>query len=1629
MKPKTPSACLLLAVAWALVACAGGSPGALVPTGDAAAAGGHVTDAAAGGADAAAVQCESDCDMAGATTCLAPGFRTCEDQGDGCLKWSPVAPCAPGESCIDGTCANCQNDCTLGAKSCGPERGVRTCVPDADDDACLEWSAETPCGEGETCSDGLCTSAAECTNECEKPGDVQCDGDAVSTCGTRPDDPCLHWGASVPCGEGESCTSGVCAPVSTCEDECQVGVVQCDAGGLPQICDNVDADSCLEWAAAAPCGDGTECQDGICVASCVDACADGAVRCGEAGVEACRRPVAGGCLDWWVGAPCPDGTECQEGACVPTCVDACLPGDVRCTVDGPQICGPAQNPDAVGTCADWLPAVPCDAGFICADGACVPACVDACAADATRCVAGGLETCAPRADAPCLDWSVPLACPDGQLCESGACVAACADECAAGGTRCVPGGVETCGRADAVACLTWGAPVACQAGQVCSNGRCAETCVDECPLGAAQCSGNGVQTCGNFDLDPCAEWGPESACPAGQVCSSGACTATCNDECADGSAECAGNGVRRCGQFDPDACLEWGPIAPCPATQGCSRGVCSSLCSDECAVGATRCGGAGVQICGQYDDDACTDWGPGVPCAAGEVCAGGVCSARCADECAAGAARCDGNGVSLCGQYDADACLEWSAASPCAGGEICADGVCQAPVSHCVADANCPQGQICSVGRCVTPRACIVNSNCPAGETCDPAAGVCRRNTPSGIGFPCAGDGDCGAGQQCADVALGGYCTQVCSAASPCPTGATCYAVDPNTPDQGICIQDCASAGDCAPQQTCVPTAGPLGGACVLAACTVDADCPADQLGSYVCQAGQCVPSLSCDPATGVGCDGGRACWSRNNLGFCLGPCNVLPGIVAPACGANQTCVPQAVDGSGFCALPGIAGEGSPCVESLTCGPGLACYNDGVGNSTCRRVCDTAASTCIGGQTCLSLGDRLGICTAPCTSECNAGDSRCAGGGTSTCGQADADVCLEYTPAVACAAGQTCSDLSGACEPACAIDADCANAFIPTRCVAGACRIQSQCNPNTGVGCVGAATCHLAAAGTAYGVCLQDCDPLASACPVGQMCDLLAAGAYCHAPGPVPAGGACVSAVDCAAGLACLSDGAGGASCVRLCDATLPSDPRCDRTQACTALGIGPQLGACVTACQDDCVLGSSACTADGLGTQTCGNFDADACYEAGPVVACAAGTTCVAGPNLCEAPGSCAGRVLDAHGGCPSTIYEVKTTADLALVVTVQGVVTAVRLGPGGTVQDFVIQVSWLQGIYQGPENSGVWVFGGDTTLPAGTLEALAPGQIVTVTATTNDYLGERELKAVVALSIDGLGPLPVTIPVTPDQIATGGPLETVYEGALVEVDNTVVTDLAPVPGLGDRAPTNEFSVVGDLRVDDQLYLLSPFPGLGEAIPRLVGVVRHANGLSKLMPRNADDVTRAVVPPVSSGDLLISEIDYDQPGTDTAEFVEIVNNRAWPVSLLGVQLQAVDGATGLAYDTYNLSNVGVELAPHGLLVVGPPAVVSTLPAGVEFISVGNTPATTSNLFQNGPDAVRIVAGDGSVIDGVAYEGVVAGAGEGNPTRADPSNAAGSLSRCLESATPDTGDNAVDFVLLAPSPGVAQHCH
>jgi hypothetical protein len=172
---------------------------------------------------------------------------------------------------------------------------------------------------------------------------------------------------------------------------------------------------------------------------------------------------------------------------------------------------------------------------------------------------------------------------------------------------------------------------------------------------------------------------------------------------------------------------------------------------------------------------------------------------------------------------------------------------------------------------------------------------------------------------------------------------------------------------------------------------------------------------------------------------------------------------------------------------------------------------------------------------------------------------------------------------------------------------------------------------------------------------------------------------------------------------------------------------------------------------------------------------------------------------------------------------------------------------------------------------------------------------------------------------------------------------------------------------------------------------------------------------------------LVLNEVDYDQPGTDTAEFVEIYNAGTATASLDGLQVVLVNGATTPAapYATINLSGL---LGPGQFLVVGSDAVLASLPATARGVRLATS-------IQNGdPDGVALWDGTRrTLLDALSYGGAITMASIGGVTVSLVSGTATSARDSASSARSvcrfpdgtDTGDDAADWTLCAtPTAGL-----
>jgi len=207
--------------------------------------------------------CTDECAYANQKECLPVGsavaYRTCGNYDtDSCLEWSnpnycPATYTCSGGNCIPGTCTPAS--CSSLSKQCGtwPDRCGSTIT-------CGTCPTDQQCD-----NNGMCVTPGACSNDCSPVGARRCSGTtSYQVCGNYDTDSCLEWGNMTSCTYGQTCKDGMCSNIP-CSNECSVkGKVECygnycKAGSYNvncktyRVCDNYDADSCLEWSALKTC--------------------------------------------------------------------------------------------------------------------------------------------------------------------------------------------------------------------------------------------------------------------------------------------------------------------------------------------------------------------------------------------------------------------------------------------------------------------------------------------------------------------------------------------------------------------------------------------------------------------------------------------------------------------------------------------------------------------------------------------------------------------------------------------------------------------------------------------------------------------------------------------------------------------------------------------------------------------------------------------------------------------------------------------------------------------------------------------------------------------------------------------------------------------------------------------------------------------------------------------------------------------------------------------------------------------------------------------------------------------------------------------------------------------------------
>jgi predicted extracellular nuclease len=159
---------------------------------------------------------------------------------------------------------------------------------------------------------------------------------------------------------------------------------------------------------------------------------------------------------------------------------------------------------------------------------------------------------------------------------------------------------------------------------------------------------------------------------------------------------------------------------------------------------------------------------------------------------------------------------------------------------------------------------------------------------------------------------------------------------------------------------------------------------------------------------------------------------------------------------------------------------------------------------------------------------------------------------------------------------------------------------------------------------------------------------------------------------------------------------------------------------------------------------------------------------------------------------------------------------------------------------------------------------------------------------------------------------------------------------------------------------------------------------------------------------------IIINEIDYDQPGTDTAEFIELFNSGSSAISLNNYSIDLINGNNLSTYRSIDLS--GFNISANSYFVV---CSDSNQVANCDYSFT-----TTNGWFQNGaPDAVALYEST-SLLDSLSYEGSLTPFTEGDFMTINDSNSdILSLARITDGI--DSNNNALDFQLGCITPGSA----
>jgi len=595
------------------------------------------------------VACTADANCSSGNVCNA---NSCGLKMDGAF-------CADRKECQSGNCAQgvcCATACASVCKSCALPTSMGLCinVPDSQPDpagTCLDGGATT-CGNNGRCQAGACQSYAQGT-PCQPascptgtatltPGS-SCDG--AGTCVTPAATTCFPF----------RCGVAACKSTCTADADC----------APPGVC---SAGSCGLKPNGAICGDGVECQSGICAQGtcCKTACTGSCLSCGLLGSAGTCASVpmggsdpAGQCRDQGAPSCGTDGVCDGAGGCrlyaagtecaAPTCPTGSTTATLSRTCDGAgncragvmQSCAP-YNCNGTACKAACTGNGDCSGTNVCNDGSCGKKRLGQICAAAAECDSGN--------------------CVDGVCCSSPSCMScrSCNVTGSAGACTAVPAGAAEphglcqpappCGTNGT--CDGTGACRMMAAGTSCGNASCSGSL--STPIGACDGAGTCKQTSVN-----CSPY----------VCGGNACLTTCasNSDCVSGFS-CLGY---FCTNLQPNgaACTSPAQCISGHCTEGFCCGVAACPTCNSCAVTGKQgtCAPSGDgSMCSGASCDGNDAYHPG------GVCATGSCSQPAKVNCAPyGCNAAAPTGCNTSCASDAD-CAKKSKCTITAGVGVCA---------------------------------------------------------------------------------------------------------------------------------------------------------------------------------------------------------------------------------------------------------------------------------------------------------------------------------------------------------------------------------------------------------------------------------------------------------------------------------------------------------------------------------------------------------------------------------------------------------------------------------------------------------------------------------------------------------------------------------------------------------------------------------------------------------------------------------------------------------------------------------------------------------------------------------------------------------------------------------------------